>query len=60
MGIVAILVMWPGSFEQPYILPSQGESTCLTLIDQVVVEEMFGNTEDNIGRMDRRRMPALL
>ena len=42
MGMAAILVMWPRPFEQTFIPPSHGGSIWnLTLIDQVVSEEMF-------------------
>ena len=27
MGMVAIMIMWPGIFEQAFVPPSQGEST---------------------------------
>ena len=40
MGVVAILVMWPGLFEQAFVLPSHGGSIWnLTLIGQAVSEE---------------------
>ena len=40
MGIVAILVMWPGPFEQTFISPSHGGFIWnLTLIGQAVSEE---------------------
>ena len=40
MGVAAILVMWPGPFEQTFDPPSQGGSILnLTLIGQVVSEE---------------------
>ena len=42
MGMVAILVMWPESFEQIFVPPSQGSSMWnLTLIGPVVSEEMM-------------------
>ena len=42
MGMVAILVKWPGPFEQTFIPPSHGSSIWnLTLIGQTVSEEMF-------------------
>ena len=44
MGMAAILVMWPGPFEQPFIPPSKWSSTWnLTSIGSVVSEEMFEN-----------------
>ena len=40
MDMAAILVMWPGSFEQTFVPPSYGGSTWnLTLIGQAVSEE---------------------
>ena len=40
MGMTAILVMWPGSFEQIFVPPSHGGSIWnLTLIGQAVSEE---------------------
>ena len=40
MGMAAILVMWPGSFEQTFVPSSQGGSIWnLTLIGPVVSEE---------------------
>ena len=43
MGVVAILVMWPGPFEQTFVPASLGVSICnLNLIGPVVsVEKMF-------------------
>ena len=47
MGMVAILVMLPGPFEQTFIPPSNGESTWnLASISLVVSKEMkFENVE---------------
>ena len=47
MGMVAILVMWPGPFEQTFVPPSQGGSTWnLASIGQVVSKEkMFENVD---------------
>ena len=46
MGMAAILVVWPGPFEQTFIPPSQGGSTWnLTSICPVVSEEMFENVD---------------
>ena len=40
MGMAAILVMWPGPFEQAFLSPSQGGSTWnLASIGLVVIEE---------------------
>ena len=40
MGMVAILIMWPGLFEQTFVPPSHGGSIWnLTLIGQAVSEE---------------------
>ena len=47
MGLAAILVMWPGLFEQTFVPPSQGGSTWnKTAIGPVVSEEkMFENVD---------------
>ena len=47
MGMVAILVMWPGWFEWAFVPPSQGGSTRnLASICLVVIEEKkFKNIE---------------
>ena len=47
MGMAAILVMWPGLFEQTFVPPSHGGSIWnLTLIGQAVSEEkMFKETD---------------
>ena len=47
MGMAAILVNWPGSFEQTFIPPSQGGSLWnLASIGSVVLEEkMFENVD---------------
>ena len=51
MGMAAILVMWPRTFEQTFVPPSHSSSIWnLTLIGPVVSEEMFKER----GR--RRRM----
>ena len=59
MGVEAILVMWPGPFEQSFVPPSHGGSIWnLTLIGQAVSEEKkfneFGRrrktTDDDHGR----------
>ena len=40
MGMAAILVMWPGPFEQAFVPPSQGGSAWnLASIGLVVIEE---------------------
>ena len=39
MGMVAILVMWPGPFEQTFIPPSHGDSMW-NLASMVSVEKM--------------------
>ena len=42
MGMAAILIMWPGLFEQTFVPPSHRSSMWnLTLIGQAVSEEMF-------------------
>ena len=59
MGMTAIMVMWPGPFEQTLILPSHGGSIWnLTLIGQAVSEEkMFercGSRTTDGRRVGRR------
>ena len=51
MGVVTILDMWPGPFEQTFI-PRPNEPPYDILIDPVVSEEMFGNVD---GRTSERR-----
>ena len=51
MGVAAILVMWPGPFEQTFVPASRGVSIWnLKLIGPVVSEKMFeivdGQTTD--------------
>ena len=46
MGMAAILVIWPGPFEQTFGPPSQGGSIWhLASICPVVSEEMFENVD---------------
>ena len=54
MGMAAILVMWPGTFEQTFVPPSKGVSIWnLSSIAPVVSEEkMFENVD---GRTDDGR-----
>ena len=54
MGMAAILVMWPGTFEQTFVPPFLGVSIWnLSSIGPVVSDEkMFENVD---GRTDRRR-----
>ena len=48
MGMAAILVMWPGLFEQIFVPPSQGGSTWnLSSIGSVVSEEKMFENVDN-------------
>ena len=59
MGVAAILVMWPGPFEQTFVPVSQEVSIWnLNLIGPVVSEEKMFEIVD--GRMpdDRRRTDA--
>ena len=55
MGLAAILVMWPGPFEQAFVPPSQGGSMWnLVSISLVVIEEgKFKNTESEKNDFDR-------
>ena len=56
MGMAAILVMWPGPFEQTFVPPSHGDSLWnLTLIGQAVSEEkMF----KECGRQTKEAYPS--
>ena len=63
MGMAAILVMWPGLFEQTFVPPSHGGSIWnLTLIGQAVSEKkMFkrcGWRTDDGWTVDVRRRPT--
>ena len=57
MGMAAILVMWPGPFEQTFVPPSNGGSIWnLTLIGQAVSEEkMFKECGRRRTTYDGRR-----
>ena len=49
MGMTAILVMWPGPFEQTFVPPIQGGSAWnLVSISPVVSEEQMFENVDNI------------
>ena len=49
MGMAALLVMWPGPFEQTFVLPSHGDSIWnLASIGLVVSEEKIIENVDNI------------
>ena len=53
MGMAAILLMWPGSFEQTFVLASYGVFIWnLSLIGLVISEEMFEKVD---GWMDEQR-----
>ena len=58
MGMAAILVMWPGLFEQTFLPPSHGDSIWnLASIGSVISEEkMFRVWTTDRRRMDRWRM----
>ena len=60
MGMAAILVMWPGPFEQTFVPPSHRSSIWnLTLIGPVVSEEkMFKECERRTMYDGRRRRPT--
>ena len=65
MGLVAIMVMWPGPFEQTFVPPShEGSIWNLTLIGQAVSKEkMFkecGRRTDDRRRKDGRMTEAYL
>ena len=54
MGVAAILVMWPGPFEQTFVPASQGVSIWnLNFVGPVVSEEKMFEIVD--GRMDDGR-----
>ena len=59
MGMVVILVMWPGLFEQIFIPPSHGDSIWnLASIGPVVSEEkMFKSVDDR--QMNDGDLPIL-
>ena len=49
MGMAAILVKWPGPFEQTFVPPSKGGSTCnLASIGLVLPEKKMFENADNI------------
>ena len=59
MGMAAILVMWPGPFEQTFVPPSHGDSIWnLASIGPVVSEQMF--KEDGRRTDDGRTTEAYL
>ena len=55
MGMVAILVAWPGLFEQTFVHPSQGGSWDLASIGLVVSEEKMFENVDNIHTFGRKK-----
>ena len=56
MGVAAILVMWPGPFEQTFVPPSLGVSIWnLSSIGPVVSEEKMFENVDEKRRTDTRR-----
>ena len=63
MGMAAILVMWPGLFEETFIPSSHGDSIWnLASIGPVVYEEKMFENVDNIHthiHMDNRGLPIL-
>ena len=60
MGKVAILVMWPGPFEQTFVPPSHRSSIWnLTLIGPVVSEEKIFKECGQRTTMDDRGLPIL-
>ena len=64
MGMMAILVMWPGLFEQTFIPPSHGDSIWnLASIGPVVSEEKIikecGQWMDRRQTMDHGGLPIL-
>ena len=49
MGMVAILVMSPRHYEQTFVSPPHGGSTCnLVLIGPALTKEMFENVDANV------------
>ena len=60
MGMVAILVMWPGPFEQNFLPPTHGDSIWnLASTGLVASEEMFENVDDGQRTTDNRGLPIL-
>ena len=60
MGMAAILVMWPGPFEQTFVPQSHGGSIWnLTLIGPAVSEEMFKCVDDGRQTTDDGGPPIL-
>ena len=61
MAMAAILIMWPGPFEQTFVPPSQGGSTWnVVSIGSVVSEEkMFENVQNTRIHMYDRGLPIL-
>ena len=59
MGMTAILVMWPGPFEQIFIIPSHGDSIRnLASIGPEVSEERMFKSVDN-RQTDNGGLPIL-
>ena len=60
IGMAAILVMWPGSFEQTFVPPSHGGSIWnLTLIGQAVSEEKLFKESGRRRTTDDGGLPIL-
>ena len=50
MGMVAILVMWPRHYEQIFVPPPDGSSTCNLVSTGLAVSEMsFENVDTDIN-----------
>ena len=61
MGMAAILVMWPGPFEQTFVPASKGVSIWnLSLIGPVVSEEKMFENVDGRTTDNGRRTPEWL
>ena len=61
MGMAAILVMWPGPFEQTFVpLSQRGSIWNLTLNDQAVSEEKMFESMDDRRRTDDGGLPIIL
>ena len=60
MGMAAILVMWPGPFEQTFVPPTQGGSIWnLSSIGPVISEEkMFENVDTHTHTYIRTTEPT--
>ena len=61
MGMAAILVMWPGPFEQPFIPSSHGgfKWNVASIVPAVFKEKKFENVESEGPRTKVNKWPDL-